>query len=384
MAKNIVVCCDGTANEFAQDRTNVVKLFFTLRQDRSRQVSYYHPGLGTMEPPGALTGLARKTTRLLDQAFGSGLDRDIRDAYVFIMNNFVEGDRIFLFGFSRGAFTVRAVASLLRMYGLMAEGNDTAVPYAIRMFTGLNRRRNAAGDPQTPASSATSPFRLADEFKQTFSRPCRPYFVGVWDTVSSVGWVDNPLWLPYTADNCEIAIGRHAVAIDERRAFFRSNLWTPRRAPPQGGPLDLKQVWFPGVHADVGGGYPEAESALAKVPLRWMLSEATKAGLLVDDKRVDLILGELGGGYVKADPTAPAHESLTWPWWPAELVLKRHYDWATSQWERRMNLGRRRTVPAKSLVHDAAYLRGAEYLKNFPADCVRVPTEEIPPTADGG
>jgi uncharacterized protein (DUF2235 family) len=72
--------------------------------------------------------------------------------------------------------------------------------------------------------------------------------------VSSVGWIENPLSLPYSADNGDIAIGRHAVAIDERRAFFRTNLWRPR---PDGGPKDLKQVWFPGVHCDVGGGYPE-------------------------------------------------------------------------------------------------------------------------------
>src|SRR5690349_21439877 len=112
MPKNVVLCCDGTANEFAQDRTNVVKLFSALVQDSARQVAYYHPGLGSMEPPGALSGLARRLTRLLGQAFGYGLDLDIRDAYVFLMNNYEEGDKIFLFGFSRGAYTVRAVAAL--------------------------------------------------------------------------------------------------------------------------------------------------------------------------------------------------------------------------------------------------------------------------------
>src|SRR5262249_37591317 len=86
MPKNVVLCCDGTANEFAQDRTNVVKLFFTLARDPSRQVAYYHPGLGTMERPGALTRFTRTVTRVLGRAFGYGLEADIRDAYVFLMN----------------------------------------------------------------------------------------------------------------------------------------------------------------------------------------------------------------------------------------------------------------------------------------------------------
>jgi uncharacterized protein (DUF2235 family) len=102
MPKNVVLCCDGTANEFAEDRTNVVKLFFTLERDRSRRIAYYHPGLGTMEPPGALTSATRMLTRLAARAFGYGLEADIRDAYVFLMNNFEEGDRVFLSGSAGG------------------------------------------------------------------------------------------------------------------------------------------------------------------------------------------------------------------------------------------------------------------------------------------
>ena len=115
MPKNVVVCCDGTANEFARDRTNVVKLFYTLIHDPSRQTAFYHPGLGTMEAAGALTTFSRKLTKLAGLAIGYGLETDIRDAYVFLMNYFQEGARLFLFGFSRGAYTARAVASLLHM-----------------------------------------------------------------------------------------------------------------------------------------------------------------------------------------------------------------------------------------------------------------------------
>src|SRR5262249_14758015 len=161
-----------------------------------------------------------------------GLASDVRDAYVFIMNHFEPGDRLFLFGFSRGAYTVRVVAALLHMYGLVPIGNEPLAPYAIRMLTVRTNDR----------------FTLAGQFKETFSRPCAPSFVGVWDTVSSVGWVGNPLKVPFTANNPDIAVGRHAVSIDEHRAFFRSNLWhAPRQAqlpatPIVVGPKDIKQV----------------------------------------------------------------------------------------------------------------------------------------------
>jgi uncharacterized protein (DUF2235 family) len=109
MPKNIVVCCDGTANEFAANNTNVVKLYSTLDHDPTKQVTSYHPGLGTMEPAGALTTFTRRVTKLLGMAFGYGLCNDIRDAYVFLMQNYAEGDKVFLFGFSRGAYTARCV-----------------------------------------------------------------------------------------------------------------------------------------------------------------------------------------------------------------------------------------------------------------------------------
>src|SRR6266849_636583 len=139
MAKNIVVCCDGTANEFSENNTNVVKLCATLEYDPARQITYYHPGLGTMEPAGVLTTFSRNITRILGMALGYGLANDIRDAYVFLMQNFESSDKVFLFGFSRGAYTVRAVASLLHMYGVIDRGNEPLVPYAIRMMLAINR-----------------------------------------------------------------------------------------------------------------------------------------------------------------------------------------------------------------------------------------------------
>jgi uncharacterized protein (DUF2235 family) len=366
--KNLVLCCDGTANEFAADRTNVIKLCTTLVQSAEQQI-YYHPGLGTMEPPGALTPLSRRVTRLLGQAVGAGLEDDVRDAYVFLMRHFEPGDRVFLFGFSRGAYTVRALASLLHMYGLISMGNEPLVPYAIRMLMAI-QKLDARGDGES--EEKVRYFRMAEEFKDTFCRTaCNPWFVGVWDTVSSVGWIENQLRLPYVADNPDIAIGRHAIALDERRAFFRTNLWRPRPAPADSGPKDLKQVWFAGVHCDVGGGYPEDKSSASKIPLQWMIKEATAAGLLVDPARVDLVLGRSGGGYVAPDVNGPLNESLTKAWWPAELILKRHYNAEMKLWERRANLGRRRTIPRGSLVHESVFQR-ANYKPQLPPDVTPV------------
>jgi uncharacterized protein (DUF2235 family) len=372
MPKNIVVCCDGTANEFARDRTNVIKLYSTLVHDPNAQVTYYHPGIGTMEPCGALSPIARRFTRILGMAVGYGLENDIRDAYVFLMQNYEPEDSVYLFGFSRGAFTVRAVASLIRMYGMIRKGNEALVPYAIRMLMGIQR----AGD-KSDATAAY--FDLAAGFKSIMSR-CNPRmrFVGVWDTVSSVGWVENPLHLPYEANNPDIEVGRHAVSIDERRAFFRSHLWQmPKDLAAAHGPRDLQQVWFPGVHCDVGGGYPEQTGGLSKYALEWMIEEAKAAGLQVDSERQAEVLGLKGTGeYVPAKADAVKHESLKGAWNLAEFVPKRHWNWKAGKWEHRMNLYRRRTIPPKSLVHDAAYLQGADYQKRIPADAIRVSTRQ--------
>lgn len=373
MPRNIVICCDGTANEFAEDSTNVVKLCYVLNQDQAKQVTFYHPGLGTMEPPGALTTFSRQLTKLLGKALGYGLSNDIRDAFSFLMENHEDGDRLFFFGFSRGAYTVRAVCSLLHMYGLIRKGNEPLVPYAVRMMMGIDRSEKAGAQQETVQRY----FDLARKFRETMSRcDCKPWFVGVWDTVSSVGWIENPLRLPYVSDNPDIEIGRHAVSIDERRAFFRTNLWIPGTDPSRPhGPKDLKQVWFPGVHCDVGGGYAEAESGLSKIAFEWMLEEAEASGLVVDGPRKDEVLGKSSGSkYSPPNPEGPMHESLTGAWNVAELTLKRHYDWNNKKWSHRMNLWRRRTIPPKSLVHESAYQRSGNYSSRLPADAIRVGT----------
>jgi uncharacterized protein (DUF2235 family) len=369
MPKRIVICCDGTANEFSKDRTNVAKLFKTLPKADPNQICYYHPGVGTMAPPGFVTPQGQRLAEILGLAFGYGLRDDLQSAYVFLANTFEPGDQVFLFGFSRGSYTVRALASLLRLYGLIPPQNPGLVPYMIRMLWDIKRLRNT--DDGDRAADTSAYFRLAAAFKATFSTDCCPAFVGVWDTVSSVGWFTSPVALPNTANNPDIEVARHAVSIDERRAFFRPNLWIPR--PPRPGPKNLRQVWFPGVHSDIGGGYPEADSGLSKFALEWMISEATAHGLRVDSDKVETVLGRRGGGYQAADPDAILHDSLTEAWKPVEYVPLPRWDPVGQRRVWRANRGAARVLPPCSVVHDAAWERdGGRYASKLPADAIRL------------
>ena len=335
MARNIVVCCDGTSNQFARSNTNVVKLYQGLVQDPERQLTYYHPGLGTLEAVGALTSVGRRITKLLGLAMGYGLEEEVLKAYHFVARSYVTGDSLFLFGFSRGAYTARAVASLLHAVGILRPDHDDLAKFALRLLS-------ARSEPARTGSSSKAPdFALLHDFKRTFSvAPCPIHFVGVWDTVSSVGWFANPFSLPYTRTNPSIAVGRHAVSIDERRAFFRTNLWSSR---PNDAADDIKQVWFPGDHCDVGGGHPPGETGHSDVALAWMVREAAIAGLLVN----------MGPGVGEGASTA-LHESLTGWWRLAEFLPKPHWDFDTGKQEWRMNLFRRRTMPDDAFVHESA------------------------------
>lgn len=357
MPKNVVVCCDGTANEFADDRTNVAKLCYCLIKDADRQVVYYHPGVGTEAPPGFVTGIGTKLAKLAGLAFGYGLKRDVANAYIFIINNYKPGDRLFIFGFSRGAYTARVVAALIHLYGVIMPGNDALVPYMVKMLWAINKARGNK-------AKTSRYFKLASDFKATLSgTECKPHFVGVWDTVSSVGWIGSPVSLPYTRDNPDIQIIRHVVSIDERRAFFRTNLF----AVPEG--RDIRQIWFAGVHCDVGGGYQEEESGLSKIALKWMIEEAEESELLLDPMLKSNILGGNEPRFAKPNTTGKMHESLTWKWWPAEFVPKRYYDRRTNSETWRINFFRRRNLGKRPVLHDSVW-----QIPNYrfiPSDAVR-------------
>lgn len=354
MGKNIVVCCDGTGNEFGASNSNVVKLYKTLFCNAD-QITYYHPGVGTMGSRNALSRIGKWWTKVIGLAFGYGISDNVADAYQFLMRNFQPGDKVYVFGFSRGAYTARALCGMLHIVGLLTEGNEGLIPYAIRMI----KKKHID-------------FDVAFDFKATFSRECKPHFVGVWDTVSSVGWVYNAVHFPYTraTKNPDLNIVRHAVSIDERRAFFPSNAF----GRPNNDQQDVMEVLFAGVHSDVGGSYPESESQLSKTALRWMMDEAESAGLRIDQERKAEILGGKPP-YVAPDPlTKNQHESLHGLWWIAELWPKKVsvHDPSGAWHERfRVNLGKRRTFAPNPLVHESV----EERLKGtaFPYDPSNLP-----------
>lgn len=317
MPKNLVICCDGTNNQFGPENTNVVRLVQVLGRDPERQHLYYDPGVGTLPEPGAFSRIQQRVSEAFGLAFGAGLVWKVGQAYTFLMDSWEPGDRIYLFGFSRGAYAVRVLAGLLHALGLLPRGNTNLVPYVLRLFAAVRGSGAGGGD------GGSNYWKLCNMFRSTFARAVSQvddqrrlpvHFLGVWDTVSSVGWVWDPATFPYTASNPSIKIVRHAASIDERRWFFRQNLMQPAKDQ------DFREEWFPGVHSDVGGGYPEKDGGLWRVPFGWILDAAQTAGLLVDQARLQRVL--------QATPASPSpwndtkHESLTSLWWPAEFFPK--------------------------------------------------------------
>jgi uncharacterized protein (DUF2235 family) len=342
MTRNIVLCCDGTSNQFSKDRTSVIKLFHTLVKNEDTQLVYYHPGIGTRAPSGVGTKTGSWLSRTAGLAFGYHLQDDITDAYRFLMNNYEEDDRVYIFGFSRGAYTARVVSAMLHLYGLPMRGNDPLVPYAVEMLWALATSKDGA-----PYEACE---QLARDFKRTISsRQCKTHFLGVWDTVNSVGWIGSLLTIPFGRDNPDVAIVRHAKALDERRGFFRVNWFK------QDDTRDIQEVWFPGTHCDVGGGWPEPESGMSKYPLAWMATEAIQAGLLVDQSRLDEVLGLSPGPYAPASPTAQVHYGMGFWWALTEIVPRKHWNFEKQSWEWRANLFRRRSLPVEPVVHDVAW-----------------------------
>jgi uncharacterized protein (DUF2235 family) len=316
MPKNIVVCCDGTNNQFDGYHTNVIRTYKVARR-HAGQVTYYDPGVGTMPEPWLKTKLQKRWSMLSGLIFGDGFFDNISDAYRFLVANYEPGDKIFIFGFSRGAYTARAVAALLHSIGLLYPATENLLSYAIRYW-------------QKDFGSDSDGGRVCAEFKATLARVCPVHFIGVFDTVSSVGVINNFRKFPHTAHNPEVAHVRHAVSIDERRSTFRQNLMFPTADQ------DVKNVWFSGVHSDVGGGYPPEEAGLAKVTFQWMMREAKNHGLDIDDSALGQELDINGAA---PDPCAPLHVSLQDGWWAGELLPMKHYSPDDGKWHWRWLVG---------------------------------------------
>jgi len=342
----IVLCFDGTSNEYGPSNTNVVKFYGLLDKCRPfDQIVYYQPGIGTFINPGVVSPLVEWLAKTADLAMAWYLNAHVRAGYKFLMQNYRQGDKICLFGFSRGAYTARALAGFLFKIGLLPRDNEEQIPFAYRLY----KRTDTLG------------CQLAAGYKQTFCTPVVIDFVGVWDTVASVGLLYGRN-LPFTANNEAIRVFRHALSLDERRARFQPNMFhrespddesakkdpehasrantacletcpeinvqqarpkltawrmtvrrlsemeryrttarsngvsdkqktfavdrTALRKTEMGLLQSVEEVWFAGCHADVGGGSvtDDCRYSLAGISLRWMVKQVvlSQCGILFD------------------------------------------------------------------------------------------------------
>lgn len=382
MSKNIVILLDGTSNEISADRSNILRLYGTLEKS-DRQLVYYDPGVGTFGAEQAWLRFWRKAVEVWGLATGWGLDHNVKEAYRFLVENYSDGrgsggseegrDSIYILGFSRGAYTARVLAGFIHAVGLLEKRNLNLLDYAYRAYKSIGE----------DGEDTFGEVRLYERILAPDRPPIRA--LGLFDTVASV--IESGRYGPrlrshaFTRRNQSIESVRHAVAIDERRTMFRPQLWPAgeeywgnpfNRAAAK--PQDVKEVWFSGVHADVGGGYPEAESGLAKLALQWMIEETGPLGLHYRTQVVnELVLGRNPAKkYVAPEPCATPHNSMSWGWSILEFLPQwRRRDGSNSQRRRLViPLFARRFIPAGARIHHSVLdcRLGEQRPQNLPED----------------
>lgn len=278
--KRIITCSDGTWNkpgdveDGVNIRTNVQKIFEGICNEDAegiKQIKYYDQGVGS-------TG--SKLRRIIDGATGYGLDENILDAYKFIIWNYEHGDEIYLFGFSRGAYTARSLAGMIRKVGLVKNNDLNLIKQAYDLY------RNTTVKPDDT---------LAIEFRATHSQPepeAHVKFIGVWDTVGSLGIpfmvMQNKEKYQFHDPTLSSAVdfAYHALAVDEQRKSFIPTLWKQsEKAAGRNVPQVLEQRWFPGVHSNIGGGYPTM--GISDIALQWIINKAMDTGLSFEEAYID-------------------------------------------------------------------------------------------------
>ena len=262
MPKNIVVFSDGTGQEGGKrHNTNIYKLFNMLEDRTSRQIAFYDRGLGT------------GWRRITGQISGAGISQNIKECYRFIFDNFEAGDQIFLFGFSRGAATARSLSSLIHYFGILPKSRPELIDQAYRIYK--------YGDDDKRKDTADA-FVARHHTMWT-----RIKFIGCFDTVAALGIpikalsviLDSIPFFKHRFHNFRLSESvenaYHALAIDDQRKTFHPVLWDAKALDYQ----KIKQVWFCGMHTDVGGGYQE--QTLSDIPLVWMMQHAVGHGLRI-------------------------------------------------------------------------------------------------------
>lgn len=365
MLKNIVILLDGTSNEISADRTNILRLYGTLEKS-DRQLVYYDPGVGTFGAENAWLRFWRKAVEVWGLVTGWGLDHNVKEAYRFLVENYDDGrdggggqssrDSIYIFGFSRGAYSACVLAGFVHAVGLIEKRNLNLLDYAYRAYKGIGEN----------GEDKFGEVRLYERILAPDRPPIR--LLGLFDTVASV--IEHGRYGPrlrshaFTKRNWSVESVRHAVAIDERRTMFRPRLW-PQGKDYWGNPFnkaaakpqDVREVWFAGVHGDVGGGYPEAESGLTKIALQWMIEQTQPIGLFYRTQTVnDLVLGQNPDKpYVAPDPQASPHNSMTWAWSLLEFIpqWRRKGDGVSQRGRLIIPFFARRSIPSGARIHQS-------------------------------
>jgi len=262
MPKNIVVFSDGTGQEGGEGHdTNIYKLFNMIDDRSPKQVAFYDPGLGT------------GWRKLTGNVAGAGISTNILQCYEFIFEHFESGDQIFLMGFSRGAATVRSLSSFIHHFGILPKSRPELIERAYKIYKidDADERKTKAGE-------------FVDRHHNMWTRI---KFLGCYDTVAALG---SPFEAVSTLLNSipglghkfhnftlseSVENGDQALAIDDERRTFHPILWDAQAKDYQ----KIRQVWFAGMHTDVGGGYEEQN--LSDIPLAWMTQRAVAHGLLL-------------------------------------------------------------------------------------------------------
>lgn len=324
--KNIVIFSDGTGQEGGTDHnTNVYKLFNIILNRSSKQISFYDPGIGT------------GWRKISGNIAGRGFTKNVIDCYEFIFENFEKDDNIFLFGFSRGAATVRSLSGFIDLFGILPKSRKKLIKQAWKIY----KIRD-----DTKRENAKKQFIDVNSTMYT-----RVKFLGVWDTVAALGVpntkIDHILnwFIPHGFHNFELSDSVdhacHALAIDDIRKTFHPVLFTPnpdKMKKNSKRERSLKQVWFMGMHTDVGGGYREKD--LSDIALEWMVQNAVKHGLHIfnDPKR------RIEGKCIP-DPNGKMHDSRD-KFWKKKIFPKSPREWNEKRY-------------GKAVIHESVTLRTA-------------------------
>jgi uncharacterized protein (DUF2235 family) len=328
-ARQLIICCDGTNNTLtANDHdTNVLKTFELLaRAENSQQILYYDPGVGA---PDALpsTGVdewfRNKCDRLWGLASGRGIYENIGQAYLFLMKHYRPGDQIYLFGFSRGAFTVRCLSGMVHLFGVIDAHHDAMMPTLLRVYFSAKEKTSLFSflhrlslnckalfgieEPQEINNRDDVARQIRKNFCNGLRKEASVYFVGVWDTVASVGLPGFSVSMSSNPNilNKRIQHVRHALGLDEHRTQYKLRVYEQNDFGDASQAQSLRQLWFRGNHCDIGGGYAEnSATALSDQTLCWMLDEAKQCGLSISALPAS-----------KAQEITAHDNTYSTPWW---------------------------------------------------------------------